>query len=127
MDKKHLPSGESVPFFVAMMIVVPVTFEVIRILLEDKLDFDMVINRKLLRVMELMISVMIFPTAAMYIAATALYKFLVAALVFSFWLVDLVLTPRYLYVALYYLACCVTYVALLTAITILIKYVVTLV
>ena len=42
-------SVESVPVYLAMILVVPLTFDAIKVVLEDKLDFDVIINRNMLR------------------------------------------------------------------------------
>ncbi|GFO04121.1 hypothetical protein PoB_003062600 [Plakobranchus ocellatus] len=91
-------SIETVPVYLAMIVVVPLTFDAIKVVLEDKLDFDVIINRSMLRVLEVAIAIMIFPTAAIfsvclaafyvvkksYVAASKLMEFLSAPCFFSF-------------------------------------------
>ncbi|KAK6999175.1 hypothetical protein BgiMline_008803 [Biomphalaria glabrata] len=124
MDKVKWPTSDSVPLFVAMVFVVPIAFEFIRILLEDKLDFDLVINLKLLRIIELVMAIMIFPTAALSILGYIVYKILLVAFFMAIWLVDQMSRPEILFPILYYVTCFFVLLALLTGLVVTLKYIV---
>ncbi|KAI8784372.1 hypothetical protein BgiBS90_013899 [Biomphalaria glabrata] len=124
MDKVKWPTSDSVPLFVAMVFVVPIAFEFIRILLEDKLDFDLVINLKLLRIIELVMAIMIFPTAALSILGYMVYKILLVAFFMAIWLVDQMSRPEILSPILYSVTCFFVLLALLTGIVVTLKYIV---
>ncbi|XP_013069246.2 uncharacterized protein LOC106056881 [Biomphalaria glabrata] len=123
MDKVKWPTSDSVPLFVAMVFVVPIAFEFIRILLEDKLDFDLVINLKLLRIIELVMAIMIFPTAALSILGYIVYKILLVAFFMAIWLVDQISRPEILFTILYYVTCFFVLLALLTGLVVTLKYI----
>ncbi|KAK0046891.1 hypothetical protein Bpfe_023758 [Biomphalaria pfeifferi] len=123
MDKVKWPTSDSVPLFVAMVFVVPIAFEFIRILLEDKLDFDLVINLKLLRIIELVMAIMIFPTAALSILGYIVYKILLVAFFMAFWLVDQISRQEILFTILYYVTCFFVFLALLTGLVVTLKYI----
>uniref|UniRef100_A0A2C9KJR8 Ion transport domain-containing protein n=1 Tax=Biomphalaria glabrata TaxID=6526 RepID=A0A2C9KJR8_BIOGL len=123
MDKVKWPTSDSVPLFVAMVFVVPIAFEFIRILLEDKLDFDLVINLKLLRIIELVMAIMIFPTAALSILGYIVYKILLVAFFMAIWLVDQISRPEILFTILYYVTCFFVLLALLIGLVVTLKYI----
>ncbi|CAL1544979.1 unnamed protein product [Lymnaea stagnalis] len=114
---------ETIPLIFAMILVVPFTFEIIRAIVEDKLDFDVVINLTLLRLIELFIAVLIFPTSLMYILVFCCYRILVEALGIAFRVVDYWSAPRIFERLYYYVTCVIVYLAVLIGLIIFIKFV----
>ncbi|RUS83027.1 hypothetical protein EGW08_009215 [Elysia chlorotica] len=84
---------ESVPIYLAMVVVVPITFDAIKIVLEDKLDFDVIINRNMLRILEAIIAIMIFPAAVIFLVLLGVHFVITKSYFAAYEILEFLTTP----------------------------------
>ncbi|XP_059179248.1 uncharacterized protein LOC131958302 [Physella acuta] len=114
---------EMIPLFMAMVIVVPLTSEVVRSVLEEKLDFDHLIDRNLLRVVEILIAFMVFPTALVYIICMGAYLLCVEMSLVSIALVNYIKGPRIIENFFYYVSVVSVFLGCLLMVELLLKFI----
>ncbi|KAI8784371.1 hypothetical protein BgiMline_008802 [Biomphalaria glabrata] len=97
----YMITGEMLPLFMAMVVVVPLTYQAIHGILERQFQFHTVLSIYLLRPMEIMLSIMMFPTAISYVFVMAIYMAMKETVSLTSNVVDVIVSSKYLYRALY--------------------------
>ncbi|KAH9492331.1 hypothetical protein Btru_024333 [Bulinus truncatus] len=109
----YVITGEMVPLVIGMMVVVPLTYRSVRGILEQKLQFHTLLSTYLLRPLEIMLSVMMFPSAVVYIFVMTIYMSMSETVLLANYLVNYLTSSKWIYYAIYWTAFLSAYLLLI--------------
>ncbi|KAK3772740.1 hypothetical protein RRG08_013433 [Elysia crispata] len=114
---------ETVPVYLAMLVVVPLTFDAIKVVLEDKLDFDVIINRNMLRVLEVLIAIMIFPAAVIFLILMTVHYVVKKSFIAAYESMEFLTMPCFFSTVGYYISLMIMFLAIQIFIILVLKFI----